>query len=467
MSTPSDMNADRPEDRPLSRREAREAAERAAGASSASPVPDGASPLSAAAAPHPADAQPAGRAESAPSAPTPAPTRAGRSEQPAAGDRALTDMADLFAAAPEEKIDKSERRRKRRRGCLGGLITLVVLVGILVAGGIVVNNVWGEQIRDKMGWGEPKDYDADQKPGEPVSVSIMQGDTGSTISATLYEAGVTKTSGAFYTYLIDQGANPDFYPGTYEIPTKLSAANALKALQDPANKRENTLLIKEGETAEKIYASLAPVLKVSVDEVKKAAADPKAYGVTAETLEGWLFPATYQFDEGTTPKQAIEKMVARTMQSLDAAQVPADQQERVLTIASIIQREARFQDDFYKVSRVIQNRIEQGMKLQMDSTAQYGYGEIHAGSVSTSAEAQYDDNPWNTYVIEGLPKTPISNPGDLAIAAAMKPADGPWLYFVTVNLDTGETLFTTDYADHERGVKQWQDWCAAHPDSGC
>jgi UPF0755 protein len=125
-----------------------------------------------------------------------------------------------------------------------------------------------------------------------------------------------------------------------------------------------------------------------------------------------------------------------------------------------------------KVSRVILNRLDPSNQetfglLQMDSTAQYGYGELHAGSVSTSEQAQHDDNPWNTYVHPGLPVGPISNPGDVAIDAAMHPADGPWLYFVTVNLDTGETVFTTTYAEHQKYVKQFQQWCSEHPDSGC
>ena len=107
------------------------------------------------------------------------------------------------------------------------------------------------------------------------------------------------------------------------------------------------------------------------------------------------------------------------------------------------------------------------MQLQMDSTAQYGYGELHAGSASTSGEAQFDDNPWNTYVISGLPAGPISNPGDQAIDAAMHPADGTWLFFVTVNLDTGETVFTSTADEHQAAVNQWIQWCRDNPDSGC
>jgi UPF0755 protein len=159
------------------------------------------------------------------------------------------------------------------------------------------------------------------------------------------------------------------------------------------------------------------------------------------------------------------------VESLDNAGVPAEDRQRVLTVASIIQREARFEADFYKVSRVIANRLDPSNQetfglLQMDSTAQYGFDEDD-GTVSTSADALTDDNPWNTYVHPGLPIGPIANPGDVAIDAAMHPADGDWLYFVTVNLNTGETVFTTNVEDHNRAVAQWQAWCTDNPDAGC
>ncbi|HBR89506.1 MAG TPA: ABC transporter substrate-binding protein, partial [Microbacterium sp.] len=169
--------------------------------------------------------------------------------------------------------------------------------------------------------------------------------------------------------------------------------------------------------------------------------------------------------------EVIQTMVDRTVASLDTAGVPEADREEILTIASIIQREAREEEDFYKVSRVIQNRLapdnqETFGRLEMDSTAQYGIGEDD-GTVSSSEEALTDDNPWNTYVHPGLPIGPIANPGDVAIDAAMHPAEGPWLYFVTVNLDTGETVFTNTYADHLAAVDQWRAWCSENPDSGC
>lgn len=121
-------------------------------------------------------------------------------------------------------------------------------------------------------------------------------------------------------------------------------------------------------------------------------------------------PATYTFDPDVTAKQVIQTLVDQTLKALDEADVPEDRRGEILTIASIIQREAG-PGDFSKVSRVIQNRLDPSNdetfgKLQMDSTAQYGYGELHDGTVSSSQEALDDDNPWNTYVHEGCRSGP-------------------------------------------------------------
>ncbi len=247
----------------------------------------------------------------------------------------------------------------------------------------------------------------------------------------------------------------------------MTSAAALTALLDPANKQDFTAQLPEGLTEAQTLDRLSASLGLPLADLQAATADPSAYGVTATSLEGWLFPATYTFDPGVTAQDVITTLVNRTVQSLDTAGVPVDQRQQVLITASIIEREARLPDDFYKVSRVISNRLADGMKLQMDSTAQYGYGEMHDGSASSSKEALEDDNAWNTYVIDGLPATPISNPGDAAIDAAMHPADGNWLYFVTWNMDTGETIFSDTYAEHEAAIAKWDEWCAANDNRGC
>ncbi|MBN9158701.1 endolytic transglycosylase MltG [Microbacterium sp.] len=392
-----------------------------------------------------------------------------RSEAPAAPNAAPEHHethATLEALFRHEAEPPAVPKHKRRRGCLVALIIVFVLVGGAAAGGLWVWNTYGAKISETMGWGPSKDYEAGQATGNAL-VTINKGDSGQQVSEALYKAGVTKTSDVFYTMLVKDNVANTFYPGVYKLQLKMTAAAALKALNDPQNKMQNSAVIPEGYTVAETIERISKSVDVPLADLQAAVQTPADYGVNAPSLEGWLFPALYEFAPGATAKDVVSTMVKRTRDSLAAASVPSADEQRVLTIASIIQREARAEADFYKVSRVIQNRLDQGMKLQMDSTAQYGYGELHSGSASTSDAAQNDDNPWNTYVIDGLPKTPIANPGDKAIDAAMHPADGPWLYFVTVNLDTGETVFSTTYAEHEAAVKQWQDWCKANPDSGC
>lgn len=380
-------------------------------------------------------------------------------------------LEKLFAEEERFVPSKTEKRRNRRIGGWIALGVVLVLLGGIGIGTLWIWNAYEAPIRSLMGWEEPRDYEPGVATGEAL-VTISAGDGGQAISQTLYEAGVTKTPGAFYAWLLDLDAVPIFYPGVYRLQQQMTSEAALAALENPENKLENSALVREGLTVEQTLPLLADGIGLPIEDFQAAVADPAAYGVAAPSLEGWLFPATYTFDPDVTAEQVIQAMVDQAVQSLDAAGVPVDERQRILTIASIIQREARETDDFYKVSRVIQNRLQPGNpetfgKLQMDSTAQYGYEEMHDGTVSTSAEALEDDNPWNTYKIEGLPAGPIANPGDVAIDAAMNPVEGTWLYFVTVNLETGETVFTDTYAQHQKAIEQWQQWCADNPDGGC
>ncbi|WP_102192157.1 endolytic transglycosylase MltG [Microbacterium aurantiacum] len=374
-------------------------------------------------------------------------------------------LEDLFETHHDDVDSHRPPQKKRRRGCLIALIIVFAILGGIAAGGVWVWNTYGEKISDAMGWGEPKDWEPGLATGE-VFVTIREGDTGGPVSTALFEAGVTKTDEVFYDYLVEEAIAVTFYPGVYKLQEKMTAEAALAALQDESNKLENTVGMSEGGTIAAALPGMADTLGIPLEEFQAAVADPSAYGVAAPTLEGWLFPAVYTFDPEVTATQVIQRMVDRTRESLEAAGVPEADAQRVLTIASIIQREGRTAD-FAKVSRVIQNRLDDGMKLQMDSTAQYGYGSLHEGVVSSSQEALEDPNEWNTYVHEGLPATPIASPSDAAIAAAMHPEDGPWLYFVTINLNTGETQFSETYAEHQQGIEKWQTWCKANPDSGC
>ncbi|MCG7417178.1 endolytic transglycosylase MltG [Microbacterium sp. ACRRU] len=393
----------------------------------------------------------------------------GGSRPPASGS-----LEDLFAGrASTDEVRGAARppRRRRRTGAWVALAIVLVLVGGIVGGGVALWNTYGERVQAFFGAGEPTDFEPGMATGE-ARVTIVSGDTGESVSPKLFEAGVTKASDSLYRYMVENAVVFTFQPGVYRLQQQMTSAAVLEALGDPANRLDNSVQLREGLTLDQSLDVIAEQLSMPREDLDVAVADPSQYGVPAATLEGWIFPATYDFDEGVTATDVIGRMVQRTVQSLDQAGVPEADRERILIVASIIEREARNRDDFYKVSRVIENRLQPGNqetfgKLEMDSTVQYGANELGSGSVSTSTEARNSDNPWNTYMYPGLPIGPIANPGDLAIDAAMKPVDGPWLYFVTVNLDTGETVFTSTYSEHEQAVAQWRAWCAENPDGGC
>lgn len=347
------------------------------------------------------------------------------------------------------------KKRKRR------LVWLWVLLGLLalgVAGAATVWVLFEDQVRSVMGWELPIDYEGDGN-GTKVEVVIKAGDIGEDVARTLEAAGVTMTFDAFYQLLLATDPAPSFQPGTYALEEEMSAASALAALEDPANRVVSHVLIKEGTKLPATLQLLADGTGVAIEDLQADSLDLASFGIPAEapSLEGYLFPATYTFDPGLTAHDILQTLVDRTFKSLDGYGVAPADRHRILTIASLAQKEARVEGDFYKVSRVVQNRLDAGMKLEFDSTAHYGAES--QGSVWTSAEERADDNPYNTYFHKGLPIGPIGAPGDTAIDAAIHPADGTWLYFVAVNLATGETEFNTTLAQHNASVAKLKEWC--------
>ena len=358
------------------------------------------------------------------------------------------------------------REKKKRKGAWGCLIVLAVFLAL---GGVAAFFLQGP-ISQLIAATQPAaDYTG--TGSENVIIVIHSGDNGHDIAETLVAADVVASYDAFYDLLLKELPAPVFQPGAYQMKTQMSAASALDALQDPANKMENTVLVQEGLAEADVLISLSETLDVPLADVQAAAADVASYGLPAEAtkLEGFLFPATYTFDPGTTPHDALQTMVTRQFQALDEAGVAVQDRWKTIVLASLIQREAGLKDDFYKVSRVFQNRLDPAQwpsgLLQSDATVAYGTGNTHLVT-TTDAEREDAGNAYNTYVHPGLPIGPISNPGDLAIDAALHPADGTWLFFVTWNLDTGETIFSTTVEEHDAAVAKWLAWMDEHPEYG-
>lgn len=387
------------------------------------------------------------------------PSSASSTAEPATSD---DDAAPLSRRALRDADRRPSQRRpakRRRGGPWGWIISVVVVLGLLTAGGVYVWNSYGDRIQDILGIAPPIDYSGEGN-GEEVTVVIEPGDIGSDVARKLETAGVTMTFDAFYQLLLAD-ASITFEPGNYRLQKEMSAAAALTALQDPANRIINQVTIPEGVTAATALELIAAATELPVEELQAEAVNVTQFGIPGgvPNIEGWLFPATYDFDPGVTAHDAIKLLVDHMIQTLDEAGVAPEDRFRVLNMAALVQRESGPNvEDMTKIARVFQNRLDRGMLLQSDATVHYGVGDT--SSVWSSPEQRADaSNRYNTYANPGLPIGPIGLPGADAINAAVHPADGTWLYFVTVNLKTGETVFSNTLREHERAAQQLYDWC--------
>ena len=357
-------------------------------------------------------------------------------------------------------------RLKRRLWLIIGLpILLLVLAGAAVSAYAWIN--YEEKIREVLGWELTYDFEGSGN-GEEIVVTVNSGDIGSDIARSLHDAGVTMSFTAFYELLLTQENDPAFYPGNYALRGEMSAQSALDALLDPANKVTDRLLITEGTTLPDALEIISETTGIAVADVQAASEDLAHFGLPAEaiSLEGYLFPATYELDGGQDPYVVLDLMVNTMYEKLDAAGVAVEDRYRILTMAALVQREAGPNtDDFYKISRVFYNRLDQGILLQSDATVAYGTGNLHT-VWTTDSERADASNPYNTYANPGLPVGPIGLPGELAIDAAINPAAGDWLFFVPINLATGETVFSTNVDDHEAAAQRLRDWCAESEENG-
>ncbi len=372
-------------------------------------------------------------------------------------------MTDLFEAEVTtttsldlRRLQRQQRRAQRRKWAL--VLVAVGLVFVAVAGSIAKSFVDNTFVKDTSVVADYKD--AGQGT---VQVIIAPGDIGGTIATTLYNQGVVASREAF---LAAWDANKDsngILPGYYFLQREMKAQYALEALLDPNNRELRTITIPEGRTLDYYYQKIVEATGADLATVETAAKDTEGLGLPAEAggnLEGWLFPSTYQFDPGVTPAKALSAMIAETIKQLDAQGVAAADREKILTVASLVEREAKLAADRPIIAGVIYNRLAKDMKLELDSTVKY---LAPSEGVFTSDQDRATDSPYNTYMYPGLPPGPIAGPGAASIAAAVTPAQSNYLFFVTVNLDTGETAYAETFPEHQKNVQLLQAWIAAQP----
>jgi len=375
------------------------------------------------------------------------------------GQLVRPDVPLVGAVADPTAPDPGAQPRRRRRGGRRAVAAVVLVLALaLVAGAGVIGWNFLKPLLERDS--APTDY-AGPGTGE-VQVQVEEGDTGQAIGETLVEAGVVQSVGAFVSAAAAEPASAGIQPGTYALREEMSAAGALDLLLSPSARLSLQVQLIEGLRADDALAQIAEDTGLAVDDLRAAALDPSV-PLPAEAqgqLEGYLFPATYTFEPDVTPVEVVSTMVTRAEQGLVEGGIPPEQWHRTMTVASLVEAEASREEDRPKVARVIENRVAIGMALQFDTTVDYATGKR---GVTTSDEDRATDSPYNTYLYPGLPPGPINSPGDSAIAAASHPADGPWLFFVAVDLNTGETRFAVTFEEHQQNVQLFQQWLRDNP----
>lgn len=221
---------------------------------------------------------------------------------------------------------------------------------------------------------------------------------------------------------------------------------------------QSTLVIPEGWRASQVYAAVDRALGLKPGSTRKTVTtvDLDLPDQAEGNPEGYLFPATYPIDSATKPAGLLRYMADTARKRFGADHITAGAQRNnvtvyeTATIASMVQAEADAASDMGKVARVVYNRLLKDMPLQMDSTINYA---LKRSTLDTSTADTQLDSPYNSYVRKGLPPTPIGNPGEEALRAAISPTPGPWLYFVTVA--PGDTRFTDSYDEQLKNVEEF------------
>lgn len=355
-----------------------------------------------------------------------------------------------------------ERPRKQRKP-IKWFVWLLFYVGMA---GIVAVGVTGLWYTEKV---NPKG-----DPGAPLTFTVNEDDTLDTITERLYEQGLISSPSVFKWY-VEQHGGLEIIPGYFRLRPDDHMGNIMRDLRTPPSETFTKVTFPEGFTFEQMAQRLGEkVPRLDAFEFTAAATDGdiRSEWLPAGTnsLEGLLFPDTYQVSNGESAGQVVQRMVT-LMERVGRQENIEELAPRigltpyqVLIVASLIEREARVPEDRAKIARVIYNRLFLGMPLQIDASLFYQQDP----SLSFS-EVRFLDNPYNTYLYTGLPPTPIANPGRASIEAALNPVANPslgdplcvglpdgtpclFLYYVLADED-GRHAFAATFEQHQANIE--------------
>jgi UPF0755 protein len=354
-------------------------------------------------------------------------------------------LADRDADEVEEPLEEAADDWYPRRRWRAWLVSLVVVL-LVVAGAAAYLDHWvGQQV-------DPA------KEGKVVNFTVPSGATLSGLAPQLSKRGIISSTLVFRLYLHFEGAKP-IHPGTYQLHQHEPYATLLSALARGPVLQHVT--IPEGFTLDQIAQrvghlrgrSAAHFLAVARSGAVRSPYEPKG----SKDLEGLVFPDTYSFERSASDKTILVMMVSRFDQEAAAIHLRQVAKQdhmtayEVVIVASMIEKEAKLPGDRGKVSRVIYNRLNAGMPLQIDATVIYAAGGNPRALQGKDPANVAPDSPYNTYRVRGLPPTPIANPGLASLQAALHPTPGPWLYYVVV-AKNGAEAFSSTYAGQQANM---------------
>ena len=374
----------------------------------------------------------------------------------------------------------SAARGRPRTGRTTRFLLLAAVIGVVLAFGFMAFRNLNSQV------GAAPDYDG-QGSGNAL-LHVEPGDSLGMVGDRLFDIGTIASTRAFVSAATGTPVE-GIQPGYYQVREEMSAASAVAALSDPENRvgfidvkpggRLLDTVVVGGGTEKGVYTLIseatcmrdleAPEAEPTChapQEIVDAAVrvDPAALGVPewainevqaapdpVRRLEGLISPGVHNLNPQAEPAEILRELIASSTASYDATGlIPSSERigltpYQVVTAASLVEKEGTLQD-FDKVARVILNRLAEPMPLQFDSTVNYALPDQEIATTDADRAA---GTPWNTYAMDGLPYGPIGSPGLDALRAMENPAEGNWLYFVTIDLQ-GTTVFADDYPEHER-----------------
>lgn len=308
---------------------------------------------------------------------------------------------------------------------------------------------------------------------QAVQIEIKAGTGSSTIADQLQQKGLIKSSLLFKGFLKVKSQGNNFQAGVYEFKPGISYQDIITKLNagDVVKTEMVRFTIPEGYTVSQIAEKLAG--EGIVDQKKFVEIAKTGKGLTGNllqripnssnlmyTLEGYLFPETYEMKKGSTEQEIIERMLGETQKRLDSiSDLDAKLKQQnltfneMMTLASLIEREVVVDAERNKVAGVIYNRLAKGdMKLEIDATVQYLLGKPKERLYNSDLRRQ--DSPYNTYLYAGLPPGPIAAPSMKSIEAALAPESSDYLFYVTKKDGSGEHLFAKTYKEHLNNIKK-------------